>query len=195
MRWWLVLIVALSAHVALAASVGGTVSTVSGNVVEVNGAHAVAMYVTPDTEVWKGKVFHDASPVEVGDSITAQYHIDASGRAIADAIWLNITNVYAVITKVTDSGFEVFTNPNADPASAYRKEIRKVAIDANTAFEESAREDLKPGRNVQIVGLRIGGLRTGNGEIQATRVIVYEGNHPVRMRAGAVVRAPNGSVR
>jgi hypothetical protein len=102
----------------------------------------------------------------------------------------NVSNFSAVITKVTGTTFEVLTNPNADPQSAYKKENKTINVDVNTTFEASAKEDLKPGRNVQVVGRVL-----ENGEIQATKVIVYDGNTPVRMRSDALIRRADGSPR
>ena len=102
----------------------------------------------------------------------------------------NVSNFSAVITKVTGTTFEVLTNPNADPQSAYKKENKTINVDVNTTFEASAREDLKPGRNVQVVGRVL-----ENGEIQATKVTVYDGNTPVRMRSDALIRRADGSPR
>jgi hypothetical protein len=171
------------------AQVVGTVERVSGDVIYVTtGAKPIALYTDANTEVWKGRVFHDLSHVMVGDNITARYRTDGSGRLIADALWLNITNFYAVITKVTGSGFEVLTNPNADPQSAYKKENKSIEVDADTVFESCAREDLKQGRDVQVVGLVL-----VNGDIRATRATVYEGGRPVRMGRDVVITSPDGS--
>lgn len=171
-------------------SIVGTVEAISRNVIYVqSGLQLTALSVDDRTEVWKGKVFHDLSQLEVGDDLTARYRTDASGKLVADAIWLNIVNVFAVITKAGDNEFEVFTNPNADPQSAYKKEDKFVTVDADTTFEASRREDLIQGRNVQVVGLNL-----KNGTIQATRVTVYEGNRPVRMGTTPVT-LPNGQRR
>lgn len=187
-RW---LIAAFFCSTAFAQSVVGAVERVSGNMIQVKtGAQPVALYTDAHTEIWKGQVFHDLKPVAVGDSIMARYRADASGKLVADAVWLNITNFWGVITRVADNEFNVLTNPNADPESAYKKENKAVEVDANTTFEASAEGDLKPGRNVQVVGLVL-----KNGEIEATRVIVYEGNRPVRMNPDAIITLPNGTRR
>ena len=88
------------------------------------------------------------------------------------------------------AGFEVDENFNADPQSGYRRGKRQITLSSGTKFEESARQDLRAGRMVDIIG-----LETTDPGVQATRVIVYEGNAPVRMPAGARVIAPDGSVR
>jgi hypothetical protein len=188
-RNYCLVLFAIGGSAAFGQVVGGTVESVSGNVLYINtGAQPVTLYTDARTEVWKGRIFHDLSPVATGDDISARYRTEADGRLVAETLWLNITNISAVITKVADTRFEVFTNPNADLQSAYKKENKTIDVDADTAFEGSAAEDLKPGRNVQVVGLVL-----GNGEIRATRVTVYEGNRPVRMRGDAVVIRPDGS--
>jgi Domain of unknown function (DUF5666) len=168
----------------------GTVERISGNVIYVKtGTQLMALSVDNSTDVWKGKVFHELSPVVVGDTIIARYRTEASGKLVAEAIWLNIVNFSGVITKVAEDGFEMFTNPNADPESAYKKEAKSVSVDVDTLFESSAEGDLKPGREVHLVGLDL-----RDGRILATRVTVYEGNRPVRMGNGKIT-LPNGQTR
>jgi hypothetical protein len=101
---------------------------------------------------------------------------------VAEVIWLNIVNFFGLITKIDGDSFEMLTNPNPDPQSAYVKKELTVTVDADTLFDASAKEDLKLGRDVQMVGLDL-----KNGTIRATRVTVYEGNRPVRMRDGKVL--------
>jgi hypothetical protein len=125
----------------------GTVEAISGSMIYVNvGVQLIALSVDDRTEVWKGKVLHDLSPVTVNDDIIARYRIDASGKLIAESMHLNGFHSSSVITKVTDAGFEVFTNPNADPESGNKKETKIVEVDADTIFEASAREDLRVGQ-------------------------------------------------
>jgi hypothetical protein len=55
-------------------------------------------------------------------------------------------------------------------------------VDADTFFDASAKEDLKLGRDVQMVGLDL-----KDGTIRAKLLTVYEGNRPVRMGNGKVL--------
>jgi hypothetical protein len=168
----------------------GAVEGISGKQVYVKSELQLFALTTDEhTEIWKGKEFHDLSPLEVGDEVIAKCRRDASGNLIAEMMRLNGVNVAAVITKVAGSGFEVLTNPNADPQSGYRTENRIVSVDEDTLFEESAREDLRVGRNVQVIGLDL-----KNGTIRATRVTVYEGHRPVRMGNARII-LPNGQIR
>lgn len=99
-----------------------------------------------------------------------------------------LEHVWGRISAINKSGFEVDQNFNADPQSGYRRGRRQITVTSETKFEESAREDLRVGRTVDIIG------RETDSDVQAARVIVYEGNAPVRMTAGARVTAPDGSV-
>jgi hypothetical protein len=80
-------------------------------------------------------------------------------------------------TKLKGDGFEVLMNPNADGQPAHKRENKLVRFDADTIFQSSEKRDLKVGREVQTVGLDL-----RNGIVKATRVTVYEGKHPVRMK-------------
>jgi hypothetical protein len=170
--------------------VQGTVASVWNNQVFVNnGASVVPVTVDARTEIWKGKLFHDISPIQAGDRVFAACRLEA-GKLVAESIQLNLFHTTgAAITSVTDSGFSVFTNPNADPHSAYRKENRIVEIDPDAFFEDSAREDIKPGRSADITGLEL-----PDGKILATRITVFEGHHAVRFKGGRAVM-PNGDIR
>jgi hypothetical protein len=165
----------------------GTVQSVTGNQIHVlSGAKVLTVNVDDHTEIWKGKALPDLSTLEMGDDISARCR-KVSGGLLAEVIWINIVNFSGVITKVTGNSFEVFTNPNADPQSAYKKENRLVRFDADTIFQSSEKRDLKKGREVQTVGLDL-----RNGIVKATRVTIYERKRPVRMGKGKVI-APDGS--
>ena len=99
-------------------------------------------------------------------------------------------SVWGRITAINKSGFEVDQNFNADPRSGYRRRKRQITFNSTTKFEESTRQDLRVGRTVDIIG-----IDTMNSGVQARRVIVYDGNRPVRMPAGVRVTSPDGSVQ
>ena len=113
----------------------------------------------------------------------------AGGRSVPGELLAHISpghsdniNFFGVITKVDGDSFEMLTNPTADPQSAYGKKRLKVAVDAATLFDGSAMDDLRPGREMQMVGLDL-----RNGAVRATRLTVYEGKRPVRMGNGKVM--------
>src|SRR5580658_5547308 len=100
-----------------------------------------------------------------------------------------LDHVWGRITAVSKSGFEVDQNFNADPQSGYQRRKRQITLNSETKFEASAPQDLRVGRTVDIIG-----IGTTSSALRATRVVVYDGNAPVRMPAGARVISPNGSV-
>src|SRR5260370_28696439 len=104
----------------------GTVKGISGKAILVDGGtQATSVGSEERTEFWKGKTFHDLSSVQIGDDLSARCRDDASGRLVAEVIWLNVVNFFGVITQVDGGGFEMLTNPNADPQSAYvKKKLR-----------------------------------------------------------------------
>ena len=107
----------------------GTVKAIADNVISVASGTRMEMVVTDgNTEVWKGKTYHDLSPVQIGDDFSARCIRDASGRLVAEVIWLNIVNFFGVITKVDSDTFEMLTNSNADPNSAYVKKKLKLLV-------------------------------------------------------------------
>jgi hypothetical protein len=100
----------------------------------------------------------------------------------------NLTHVWGRVESVGKSRFVIDQNYNADPHSAYQRQNRRIVMDSHTRFEESERRDLRAGRTVDILGTKDGSA------VRAVRVIVYEGNRPVRMPAGTRAILPNGSV-
>jgi len=159
------------------------VENISGNAIHARtSTESITIHSDARTEVWKGKTFHDLSPLKSGDDISARCRRDSSGKLIAISIWANITNFFGVIVRTTGDRFEAQMNPNADPRSAYPKGKKIVLVDSDTIFESSAKEDLMAGRGVQVIGLDL-----KNGSVQATRVTVYEGKRPVRMGAGEIM--------
>jgi hypothetical protein len=163
----------------------GTVKAISGDIIYVaSDGHVTSVFTNDHTKVWKGKIFHDLSLVLVGDDFAGRCREDASGRLVAELIELNVINFFGVIAKVEGGGekFEMFTNPKADPQSGYEKKRLVVVVDVDTIFTASAKEDLKAGRDIQMVGLDL-----RNGTVRATRVTIYDGDWPVRMKDGKVI--------
>lgn len=161
----------------------GTIESVSGNTVHVRtDAESVMLQADAQTDVWKGKKLHDLSSLKVGDRIVAECRKDASGGLIAISIAANVSNFFGVITAVNPDSIQVLANPNADPHSAYRTEQKTVYVDADTSFQNSAKEDLRVGRGVQVFGLDLKG-----GKVQGSELTIYEENRPVRMPKGGKV--------
>lgn len=165
----------------------GRLTAVSGNRIEVNnsaGTHV--LYSDATSNIWRGKDYHDFSVLQVGDEVDIRYRNDAPSGAVVIDLWANIDKVEGRIMRVGRDGFQVDENYSADPSSGYRRGLREIVYDSGTQWEDSLAEDLKAGRDVFVIGLKL-----PNGKLEATRVIVYEGLKPVRMKPSRII-TPNG---
>ena len=187
----LFLLVAMVTAQTPSASLMGKAATVApDHIVVQTGAGTATLYANDATKVWRGQTGNVLTIVRPGDDVLARYRPDPVHPVIVD-IYANIAHVWGRITAVTSAGFEVDQNFNADPQSAYRRGTRQIAVAPGTEFEASAREDLRIGRTVDIIG-----LKTSDSVVEATRVIVYDDHgSPVRMPAGGRVTLPNGEIR
>jgi hypothetical protein len=171
------------------ASLVGTAKTIKRDQITVQtGAGSILLYTDGDTKVWRGHRGNVLTFVRPGDKIWVRYRQDSARPVIVD-LYANVTHVWGRISAVTEGKFEVEQNFNADPQSAYQRRTRQITFNADTAFEESASQDLRVGRTVDIIG-----LETMESRVQATRVTVYDGDAPVGMPSGARVISPDGSV-
>ena len=136
--------------------------------------------------VWRGKDYHDFAVLQRGDEVDIRYWKDAQGRAVLLDMWANIDKVEGRITHVARDGFQVDENHSAPQESGYRRGLREIIYDSGTQWEDSLVEDLRVGRDVFVIGLKL-----PNGKLEAARVIVYEGQTPVRMKPSRII-APNG---
>jgi hypothetical protein len=169
----------------------GTATTITGNQIVVRtGAGTNLLYADKETKVWRGKTGSVLSVVQPGDQVLVRFRQDSSGRSVILDLYANITHVWGRISKVTDAGFEVDQNFNADPQSAYRRRYRQITFDSDTRFEESTPANLVVGRTVDVIG-----LKTTELEVVATRITVYEGRRPVGMRPNSRVTLPNGTIQ
>lgn len=168
----------------------GHLTAVSRDRIEVrDGTGMHVLYSDTASDIWRGKDYRDFSVLRVGDEVWVAYRIDGASRQVVINLYANIHKVDGRITHVGANGFQVDENYNADPHSAYRRGLREIVYDSGTQWEQSLPEDLKEGRDVFIIGLKLPG-----GELQATRIVVYDGHKPVRMKPGTRVISPNGVV-
>lgn len=145
------------------------------------------LFANNETKVWRGKWGTALTAVQPGDRLSVRYRPDSAHPIILE-LYANITHVWGRITAVASDRFEVDQNYNADPQSGYRRVKRRITFNSDTKFDESAPQDLRVGRDVDIIGLET------DANVQATRVTIYEDRAPIRMPAGARVIAPDGSV-
>jgi hypothetical protein len=168
----------------------GRLTAVSSEWIEVQdpaGTHV--LYRSAASEIWRAKDYHDFSVLQPGDEVDIRYRNDSQSRAVVVRLWANIDKVEGRITRVSRDGFQVDENYGADPSSGYRRGLREIIYDAGTTWEASMAQDLKVGRDVFVIGLKL-----ASGKLEATRVVVYEGNAPVRMKPGRII-LPDGTVR
>jgi len=159
-------------------------------VVQTGPQGSMLFYRDRESKIWRGESGNVLSVVQPGDEVMLRYRSDAGGRRVILDLYANFTHVWGRISKVQSREFEVEQNFNADPASGYRRGLRPITFDSKTIFEESAPEDLRVGRTVDIIG-----LKTTDSRVQATRITVYNASlRPIRMQTPAKVRAPNGNV-
>jgi hypothetical protein len=165
----------------------GRLTAVSRDRIEVqDSAGTRVLYSDAASDIWRGRDYHDFSMLQPGDEVDIQYRNDAQSRAVVINLWANIDKVEGRITRVGRDGFQVDENYSADPDSGYRRGLREIIYDSGTRWEDSLAAELKVGRDVFVIGLKL-----PSGKLEATRVIVYEGHAPMRMKPSRIM-LPNG---
>ena len=165
----------------------GRLTAVSANRIEVqDSAGTHVFYSDAESNIWRGKDYHDFAVLQRGDDVDIRYRNDVQGRAVVLDLWANIDKVEGRIMRVGCDGFQVDENYSAPQESGYRRGLREIIYDSGTQWEDSLAEDLRVGRDVFVIGLKL-----PNGKLEAARVIIYEGQTPVRMKASRII-APNG---
>lgn len=186
----LLLTLAMGAQLSFSVVAGKAVSVAGDQIVVQSGpGSSVLLFADKESQVWRGKMTHTLSVVQPGDDVTLRYRKDSTGRSVIIDLHANIDHIVGRVSKLRTGEFEVDENYNADPHSGYRRGLRQIEFDSNTEFELSAPEDLRIGRDVDIIG-----LKTNDTRVQASRITVYDGNAPVRMPAGRRIILPNGTV-
>lgn len=169
----------------------GRLTAVSDDKIDVqDSAGTHVLYSDAASDIWRGKDYHDFSMLQRGDEVKIRYRNDAQSHAVVINLWANIDKVEGRIRRVGRDEFQVDENYFADPDSGYRRAgLSEIIYDSGTRWEDSLPEDLKAGRDVFVIGLKL-----PSGKLEATRVIVYEGHTPVRMRPSRII-SPNGAVQ
>lgn len=189
-RLLILLAVAVFLQAAPSCLVIGKITAVFPNKIEVrDGTGKHVLYSEPSSEVWRGQDYHDFSALRVNDDVMIRCRTGADGRDVVVGMYANLGKVEGRITHVDQNGFQVDQNYNADPQSGYRRGLRQILYDTGTQWDQSLPEDLRAGRDVFVMGLKLPG-----GELRASRITVYEGRRPVRMAPGARIIDPNGQV-
>jgi hypothetical protein len=169
-----------------ASMLAGAVNAVSSGAIRVDsGGRILGFLVDAHTELNGAR-----SPLKAGDDVVIRYQKTNAGIRMARTIWAKPSHVAGVITVVADTSFEILASPRTRHPNGYQKEHTRVRFDTGTVFLDSVAGDLEPGRHADIIG-----VRSSNGDFLAARVIIYEGDCPVRTPGGAIlyrVRAGSG---
>jgi hypothetical protein len=152
----------------------GTIEWISGNEIRVNaGTQSITFHADSGTEVWKGKTYHDLSALKAGDEVSVRGTRDASGNLIASNIWAQLVTFSAVIRRIDRANSEIFTSPKAGPWPAIGTGSKVVRYFANTVFS-TGQTGLTAGQEIFVVGLDL-----RNGQVDATRIAIYNTDLPV----------------
>lgn len=165
---------AFSQQSALVAVIG-SVKKVAGREIQVQaGSQSVTLYAGSKTVVWRGRPYHDLSPLRIGDEISARCERDASGKLMAADIWADMLKFSAVVTKVNPTSIEVLASVDEGAKSAGPRRSLTVSFYPETLFSTRPR-DLTVGAQIYVVGLSL-----GNGNIDAARITLYNTDLPAR---------------
>lgn len=149
-------------------AVTGTIHSIAGNEIRIKaGTRMVTLYADSETEVCKGKVYHDLSHLIAGDEIRASYRGKAPGKLVAARISAMVT-FSGVLKNSSATGLEVLVNPATN-------EIRLVQLSADTVIGVG-KTQLTVGRELKIAGWDL-----GNGAVHARRIAVYNTDLPARL--------------
>ena len=155
-------------------SVIGTVEKVSGSEIRVNaGTQSLTFHADSNTEVWKGETYHDLSALKIGDEVSVHGTGDASGYLVASNIWAQLVTFSAVIRRVDRANSEILTRPKVGPGSANGTGSKVVHYFPNTVFSTGP-GGLTVGQEISVVGLDL-----RNGQVDATRIAIYNTDLPV----------------
>jgi len=167
---------------------GAVTSVSSGAICVDSGGRILGFLVDAHTELNGAR-----SPLKAGDDVVIRYQKTDAGIRLARTIWAKPSHVAGVITAVADTSFEILASSRTRLPNGHQKEHTRVRFGTGTVFLDSVAGDLEPGRHADIIG-----VRSSNGEFLAARVIIYEGDCPVRTPGGAIlyrVRAGSGQGR
>lgn len=166
----------------------GTVTTAGADtvVLRMHDGSLLQLYTNTDSRIWHGKWGNNISLVKPGDQVVVRYQRNPSGHLMISDLYDNIEHIWGQVTNLTRTGIKVLTNPNADPQSAYQRRVVDIIFGSDTKFQSSTAKDIRVGRFVDIIALRM------PNELQAVRVIVYDGHVPVELLPGTPMVPSNG---
>jgi len=172
--------IALSAFVCLAALAQqpppsrfiGTVEKLAGDHLQVrSGPFVYTIGLDRQTEVHKGRTYRNLSPLSLEDEVSVRVRPDLVERRVAVAIWAEVVTFRATVFSVAPDSFDILVQRDQAP-EAYRRGYSRVFLYPETRVSTSTR-DLVVGAEVHVVG-----IDTGDGNIDALRIAIYNTDAP-----------------
>jgi hypothetical protein len=143
----------------------GTVESIGKNQLRVKGPQGeVQLQADDKTTVRKARIFHDLSPLAVGDLVRVSYYGEGPGM-VAVNISASVS-LSGVISEAASMRLTVLPDSKTDARSADRKEKTFVFLFPDTRLGTSKKE-LTVGRRIQVVG-----WDAGDGVIEAQKIAI-----------------------
>jgi len=135
-------------HIREIRSCGGhLVQIAPGRMTVQNEQGSCTLQVRPETEIWRGEIYHDAGTLRIGDEVVSRAFVSyPSGDLVADEIWSNITEAEGKIVSL---------KPDRVVVKEDRAGRVAVLIDSRTKCDECTTSDLKKGVIVLATGLKL----------------------------------------
>jgi len=141
----------------------------------------VSITLGSDAVVWKGREYHDFSPVDIGDEIMVSGRVKEGGDIVASKLWDNIVHLAGDITHVDTAALKIETVPS----ETHPKEEMTIDMDGDTQFSDSDRASLLVGREIDVIG-----FKTGKATAHASKITVYIGNRPAKLPSNSQILSP-----
>ena len=166
----------------------GIVVAVDRNQVFLNSAGGgLTLKMTSAVRIWKGEDGAPLSAIRPGDDLALRGVMDTDGTFVPSEVWVNITALDGMITKLDGSTATIDLVRND---SVRQKKVVKITdktlTDRDGPFKK---EYLQVGRVVRVIGLAL-----EDGTIQATRVTVYVNGKPVGSEGSKVIDMLTGKI-
>ncbi len=140
---------------------GVLVAVGDGSVSVTDDGHVRRFVVNKETEIWRGQGV-GMRQLRLGDRLDIAYRILGSGETVATQIWANIDRWDGKVTRITGNSVEVARiGEHGEPLG-----MAIVMFDGRTLFNQGSQQDLRVGREIEVLGLVLNKHR-----IQATRVL------------------------
>jgi len=164
MRWLVVVLLfamPMNGQHTVPSTAGVLVAVGDGSVLVRNDGHTRRLVVNRETKIWRGQDV-GLGQLRVGDQLDITYRIASGGQEVATQIWANIDRWDGKVIRVTGDSAEIAIIGEHEE----RLGMATVMFDGRTVFNEGSRQDVRVGRELEVVGLVLDKHR-----MQATRVL------------------------